>query len=175
MTYLDWLKNQVEYFDGYSHNILLDKLYAMSYTPILERDKNRYDDGVALRDDFFSEVDPDQNVIDSPCSFLEFLIGLARRMNYIYAMPDEDRTQDCFWMMINNLGINFSDVMFKRNSDLERQIVEVVGMVNNRTYREDGLGNTFPLNSPRTNQRNVEVWYQMNQYLTELMHTEGRL
>lgn len=172
-TYLDWLKSQVEYFDGPRHNSLLDKLYSIAYIPLLERDWNRYEDGIALRNEYFGGKRPDDNIIDSPCSFLEFLIALARRMNYIYAEVHEDRTQDCFWMMINNLVINFVDDIWDEECN---QIIDLaVTRVVERIYDPDGNGGLFPLANPPTNQRNVEVWYQMNQYLAELMREEGRL
>lgn len=174
MTYLDWLKNQVEYFDGPRHNQLLNKLHDLPFTPIIERDENRAYDGIHLRDEYFDEYGDDAYIIDTGCSFLEFLVALARRMNYIYARVDEDRTADCFWMLIDNLGIYYSDEIdasfFKKR---EKYVEFAVKNVNDRSYQENGRGGLFPLRHPRTNQRNVEIWYQMNQYLNELMSEEG--
>lgn len=174
-TYLDWLKSQVEYFDGPRHNLFLDQLYTLSYFPVIERDWNRYEDGIALRNEFFGGRRPDDNVLDSPCSFLEFLIALARRMNYIYADIHEDRTQDCFWMIVRNAFISdMNDDIYDAVRGADR-VDEVVDRIINRSFDEDGHGGLFPLKEPSTNQRNVEVWYQMNQYLAELMRMEGRL
>ena len=171
MMYLDWLKSQVEYFDGPKHNCLLDNLYEFAYVPTIDRDRNRYYDGIELRDEYFKEFTDDPMIIDAQCSFLEFLIALARRMNYIYARIDEDRTADCFWMLVNNLRINFDD----ESDYFIGDISAAVDAVNTRSYQQDGTGGLFPLKHPRENQRNVEVWYQMNQYLNELMVEEGRL
>lgn len=168
-TYFDWLKDQVEYFDGPKHDDLLAALHSIEYTPIMSKDENRAIDGVNLRDEYFKECGDRSQVIDGPCSFLEFLIALAQRMNYIYARMDEDRTADCFWTMLQNAGI-----LIDERYD-EEYVRVVVDDVINRTYQPDGTGGLFPLNNPRTNQRNVEVWYQMNQYLTEIMRKEGRL
>ena len=176
MTYLDWLKNQIEYFDGPSHNILLEHLYTLSFTPRINRDINRESDGIRLRDEYFVDGVDEESIIDTPCSFLEFLIGLARRMNYIYSRIDEDRTRDCFWMMIDNLELTcFDDRYLSRAPGRIRAITEAVNIVVDRTYEEDGSGGLFPLKHPRENQRNVEIWYQMQQYLNELMREEGRM
>jgi hypothetical protein len=37
-----------------------------------------------------------------------------------------------------------------------------------RQYREDGLGGFFPLNWPDKDQTQVEIWYQMQKYVTEI-------
>lgn len=168
-TYFNWLKDQVEYFDGPKHDDLLAALHAIEYIPIMSKDNNRAVDGINLRDEYFKECGDRSQVIDGPCSFLEFLIALARRMNYIYARMDEDRTADCFWTMLQNAGI-----MIDERYD-DEYIRIVVDNIINRAYHPDGSGGLFPLDNPRTNQRNVEVWYQMNQYLTEVMRKEGRL
>ncbi len=36
-----------------------------------------------------------------------------------------------------------------------------------RQYQEDGQGGFFPLAWPEQDQREVELWYQMNAYLAE--------
>lgn len=168
-TYFDWLKDQVEYFDGPKHDDLLAILHSIEYVPVIDRDIDRMIDGINLRNKYFGECGDRSQVIDSPCSFLEFLIGLAQRMNYIYAKIDEDRTADCFWSILQNAGI-YIDQEYS-----EEYILEVVDRIINRTYNVDGGGGLFPINEPRTNQRNVAVWYQMNQYLLEVMKQEGRL
>lgn len=175
MTYLEWLKSQVTYFeDSSTYHNLLEKLYSLEYIPVIDMDQNRALDGVHIRNDYFGEYGKDENIIDSPCSFLEFLLGIARRMNYIYADIHEDRTKDCFWTLIRNIGLKELNDLAK-DEYLNSTVEEVVDRVNNRTFEKDGFGGLFPLQYPRENQRNVEVWYQMNQYLAEAMTEEGRL
>lgn len=177
-TYLDWLKNIVEYFDTpIPHNALLERLYQNTFSPSMERDLNRAADGIALRDEAPRLLIPETSIdsIDSPCSFLEFLIALARRMNYIYAMPDEDRTQDCFWTLLGNLGLSDLDDRVYSPLNGDAVVDEALDAVNRRTFQQDGSGGLFPLEHPRTNQRNVEIWYQMNQYMIEVLKNEGRM
>lgn len=179
-SYFDWLKNQVEYFDTpVTHNKLFDILHSIGYVPVMEKDQNRAEDGIHLRDVFFNTGHKDEGlIIDAPCSFLEFLVALSIRMNYIYARLDEDRTADCFWTLIINMGLgDINDQNTTKNDEPETNayIESCCCKVMDRTYKQDGRGGLFPLDNPRTNQRNVEVWYQMNQYLTEVMRKEGRL
>jgi len=37
-----------------------------------------------------------------------------------------------------------------------------------RDYHADGRGGFFPLTNPDTDQTKVEIWYQMNAYVTEM-------
>lgn len=182
MTYFEWLRNQVTYFDGPSYDYLLDELHQRRFIPRIERDENRAADGVALRDEYryelglFAETD-DAFLVDSPCSILEFLVGMARRMNFVYARTDEDRTQDCFWMMMRNLGLETftDDICDEFPENANNAIACAIHVINDRAFGKDGSNGPFLLNTPRTNQRNVEYWYQMQQYVGELMKAEGRI
>lgn len=174
--YFIWLKSQIEYFDDAgNHDFLLKRLYNKEYYALMDRDQNRLDDGLALRDEYYNYFSTDDGmVIDTPCSVLEFLVALARRMNYIYARVDEDCTEDMFWLMLENIDLSEmeDEVYFDFGGDVF--VDEKIDMVLDRAYDDAGNGNIFPLKNPRTNQRNVEIWYQMNQYLNEKMEWEGR-
>lgn len=179
MTYFGWLKTLVEYFDTpIPHMQLFRRLHQNTFIPVIERDQNRADDGIALRDEAPKLLVPEETIstIDSPCSFLEFLIALARRMNYIYARPDEDRTQDCFWTLLRNLGLDeLDDSQYSYLGVADEMVDAAVSRVNDRTFETNGYGGLFPLEHPRMNQRNVEIWYQMNQYMIEVLKNEGRM
>lgn len=174
MTYFEWLEHQVTYFCAPStnHN-LLRKLHSLTYVPFIDRDKNRAIDGINIRNEYFGEYGQDSTIIDTPCSFLEFLIALARRMDYIYGDVHEDRTRDCFWTLLRNMGVIELDDSVDEEY-LNQMVEEAVDRVINRTFETNGEGSLFPLQNPREDQRNVEVWYQMNQYLAEAMEAEGR-
>lgn len=170
--YLNWLKDKVERFDDRgNHEFLFRKLYVTAVYSVIKADANREADGIALRDEY-SGYNPE--AIDGPCSFLEFLIALAKRMNYIYARVDEDCFQDMFWLLLENLEISLSDEEYiEAGGDI--YVDERIHAVLDRTFDINGVGGLFPLKHPRQNQRRIEIWYQMNQYLTEVMKDEGRL
>lgn len=176
MSYFDWLKSQVEYFtDRGTHEFLFRRLHDREFYAVLENDNNRISDAMRLRDEYFGREEPMEVFIDGPCSMLEFLVALARRMSFIYSLPDEDRTADCFWTMINNLfGIDLPDKCWLASRD-EYLFDKNIDVFLQRQYYNNGFGGLFPLDNPRGNQRNVEIWYQMNQYLNEVMMKEGRV
>lgn len=170
-TYFEWLADKVTYFDGPDHDDLLYLLHTIPYVAVISKDEDRAIDGLNLRNEYLEKYGGSIGLDNTPCTFLEFLVALAIRMNFIYARLDEDRTADCFWTMLQNAGImKYEDYEF--SEDYIRGAVERVIY---RTYEQNGEGGLFPINEPRANQRNVEVWYQMNQYLTEAMRKNGRL
>lgn len=140
---------------------LLYQLHNMPFYSLIPNDDNRGMDGLQLRN-LYEEaegyiVDFDDDV---PCTLLEMLIALAERMAYIiYDSENEEEynTASCFWLFIRNLnltpesGTNIS----KLNDLLERR------------YAENGDGGLFPLRRPITNQREIEIWYQMMYYIEE--------
>lgn len=177
-TYFEWLKNTVDPFVGRGHHDrLFNTLHSMAYVPIMELDRNREIDGVGLRDIYSRGYGIDKSesdeIVDSPCSVLEFLIALAHRMDYIYSPTDRRYLSDLFWEILHNIDLDYeatTDDIFERNPEtLQYQVYSAIDMVQNRTYAPDGTGGLFPLNNPKEDQRNVEIWYQMNQYLVEKM------
>jgi hypothetical protein len=99
---------------------------------------------------------------------LEFLIGLAGRMAFI--MGEEGNplhTGYYFWQMIENLRLGkLSDDRFDElNGSFFTQ--EAVDRVLYRTYDRNGRGGLFPLKNPEKDQRGVEIWYQMQEWLLE--------
>lgn len=177
-TYFEWLKNTVDSFVGRGqHEHFFNILHSMAYIPILDLDRNREVDGVGLRDIYLRgygiDVSESDVVIDSPCSVLEFLVALAERMDYIYSPSERRCVADLFWEIMGNIGLNYqttTDNDFQKDPQTFHEMVEsAIDMVQNRTYQPNGTENLFPLRNPEEDQRNVEVWYQMNRYLVERM------
>lgn len=177
-TYFDWLKNTVDPFVGRgTHDRFFSILHSMAYVPIMELDNNREMDGIGLRDIYCRGYGLDSLgsdlVIDSPCSVLEFLVALANRMDYIYSPTEKRYLSELFWEILNNVGIYYqttTDDCFERDPlKFQTHIQKTIDTIMDRTYRPDGTGNLFPLKNPKEDQRNVEIWYQMNQYLIEKM------
>lgn len=177
-TYFEWLKNIVDPFvyRG-NHEHFFEILHSMTYVPVLDLDHNREMDGVGLRDIYVRGYGIDCSeiglVLDSPCSVLEFLVALAQRMDYIYSSTDRRYFSELFWEILHNIGLDWqttTDNDFERDPEaFQDRIYSAIDMVQNRTYEPDGIGNLFPLRNPKEDQRNVEIWYQMNQYLIEKM------
>lgn len=175
-TYFEWLTSMVDPFtERGNHNHFFSILHNMTYIPMIELDNNRVSDGIGLRELYARNYDirvDGEILIDSPCSMLEFLVALASRMNYIYSQTNENCTSEMFWDMMGNIGFSYYDTTdnsFAARPEMNSELENAIEMVVYRRYSPNGEGNLFLLKNPKHDQRNVEVWYQMNQYLIEKM------
>lgn len=143
---------------------LLRKLFCIEFAWVVARDDNRAEDGRELRFEWAqlenSEIDPDWATLG--CSFLEMLIGLARRLDF----QTEQGVEYWFWHLIGNMGLlGHND----RSRFLEEDIEDRINAIMFRTYDPDGNGGLFPLRQTDRDQRQVEIWYQLNEYLLQDM------
>lgn len=142
---------------------LLRILYTKEFVWIIPNDDNRVEDGRDLRHEFmddmkYDDIDPDWMALG--CSFLEMMIALSRRLSF--EVGGEPR--EWFFELLENLGLyDYND-----NREFSREEVdEVLDAVIWRTYAYDGTGGLFPLREPGEDQREVEIWYQLNAYVME--------
>jgi len=167
--YLTWLHRQLEpdtqRNPARSHWLLCVQLYKVEFSWFIPNDDNRLYDGLDLRQRFVDEEeggDVDGMWLSEPCSFLEMVVALAGRMDFETQMG----TDYWFWRLMDNLDLRrYVDEMF--NDQVQIEIDELIRGVVNRTYRADGSEGLFPLRHPGHDQREVEIWYQMSQYLME--------
>lgn len=165
--YFRWLYSQVSNVKlrnpSRTYWSLLKLLHTKEFVWIVPNDDNRLEDGRLLRVEFvetndIQDVDP--NWKDLGCSMLEMLIGLSRRLWFEDDLPADE----WFWHLLENLGLNgFTD----RGGWDEQDVDEVLNVVIWRLYEPDGRGGLFPLMDPHEDQREVELWYQMSEYLLE--------
>lgn len=174
-NYLEWLRGLV---DGWSpdHDIFFDVLWGTEFIVEHPDDWNRVDDGLLLRQYFCIETaHPDLGLV-GPCSVLELLIGLAKRLNeatYDYEKPNQ--IAHWFWVMIENLGFQRAELCnlevlgtYELNVTLSRFM--------ERKYQKNGSeGGLFPISgksvtcSTVTNGQDVtSLWQQMQNYLMEI-------
>lgn len=152
-----------------NYNELLSRLHSVPFEVLVERDSNRASDGVYLRYSFCRkagyDLDIAEFVLDGPCTVLEMMVALAKRMeeDILWDPTYGNRTPVWFWEMIENLGLDdccdgeFDKEKFDRTIDI----------LLSRSYFSDGFGGLFPLKIAKYDQRRVEIWYQMQQYLAE--------
>lgn len=159
--YLSWLHAQVEsvkqpHMSQHQVWTLLRQLYQKEFVWLVPNDDNRVADGLALRPEFFAEsgLEFEESWSILGCSFLEMLVGLTRRLEFEVGTP----AGDWFWELIFNLQL-------KRMSQARRD--EALNIVIWRRYEPDGRGGLFPLKHPTKDQRDVEIWYQLNAYILE--------
>lgn len=154
---------------------LFSILLETEFYPVVERDINRGKDGLQLRYDY-----ADQNglyrdfwVDDLPdyCSVLEMLVALAISWDndIVFGHKSGQRIGLWFWEMLQNLGIA-EETDFDFN---DSYINMCLNTFINRDYGYDGVGGLFPLHDPPCDQRECEIWYQMNYYIMERYPING--
>jgi len=155
--YYLWLESLVS--DG-NHYRLLRYLYEQPYRWQFTLDENRSAGGLNLRSRFAFDNGIDVlDVGEGPCSVLEMMIALADRMTEV--LPYE--IKDGFWVMIRNLHLDqFDDSNFD-----EGQINYILNVWLDRTYDSSGNGSLFPLKRYLGDCRRLDVWSQMNAWVSE--------
>lgn len=146
---------------------LLRQLHKKEFVWLIANDDNRVEDGKDLRIAFLDEVreSATSEWLSMGCSMLEMLIALSARL--AYESEDDKETDDWFWELMRNIGLHeYADLYFKNVFTLEL-VNEALDRVIKRQYDETGYGGLFPLTFPRSDQRKVELWYQMSSYLLE--------
>ena len=170
--YFNWLCVKIgldRNIPGRNYTELISSLHKEIFRPKLDMDRNRSMDGLQLRTEFITEHGPLGSATNrGPCSMLEFLIAISKRMSFL--MYDESRrfrTEFFFWRLIDNLGLSkvTDENWYQMNGEFF--VEDAVYRINDRMYLADGSGGIFPLKHPEQDQRKVEIWYQMNAWLME--------
>lgn len=165
--YLRWLYSQVasvRYRNPYrTYWSLARQLYITEFVWFVPNDDNRVEDGRNLRNEFLTEH-PEAPVNDewvhAPCSMLEMLIALSRRLSF----EAEGEPRAWFWHLLRNIDLHEVN---DGDPYPEEDVTDVLNTVIFRQYRPDGHGGLFPLEDAHADQRQVELWYQMAAYLLQ--------
>ena len=172
--YFQWLCDQVHIEQDFvSYRLLARDLHRRPFIYSVDHDENRAGDGLELREDYMRDSGyPGYADIWGECSVFEMIVALARRMDFETSDPYDlgdtnDRMAFWFWDIMDNLGLTkFSDdVYIEEDGDI--MVDYIVDQLLNRNYDPDGYGGMFPLEKNVEDQRSVEIWNQMNAYLSE--------
>ena len=162
--YFDFLCRIVGREDEYGK--LLNDLHQIEFYSLVPHDDNRAEDGKQIRERFMDEEGLhalSQSDLGE-CTVLEMLIGLSFRLEFETAQSCWEKTPDeWFWILIDNLDLTHCN-------DGRYSLAEVTKNVLNflsRHYNSNGDGGLFPLNTSKRDQRRVEIWYQMSDYILE--------
>lgn len=164
--YGKWLLWRVGFFDkGYSK--LMKILHGTHFFFLLEMDENRSLDGVYLRGEYFDDIGLEEGLFSEDCSVLEMLVALALRMNDEYlGDPKDPRPGDIFMELIRNLGLGKYDNSRLYPSSMS-EIQLILDRWMNRDFKRNGEGSIFPLKKSKKDQRKIEIWEQMQAYISE--------
>jgi hypothetical protein len=126
-------------------------------------DDNRAEDGKDLRYEFIREKKldvEDRDWLEQGCCMLELFLGLSRRL----AFETSAEPVEWFWELMENLDLSkYNDQAYIP----EKEVDDILDRVIWRTYRRNGHGGLFPLQRTKNNQREVELWYQLSEYVLE--------
>lgn len=161
--YKDWLLWRV-HFSRKTHGRLIEYLHSTDFRWSVAHDENRAGDGTWYREEFFKNCSLEEGKFKKPCSVLEMLVGLSIRMNNDFVGdPAEEKPDIIFWEMICNLKLDQFD-----NDHFDSEMVdEIVQDWLDREFAYDGEGSIFPIKNPFRDQREIEIWSQMNDYIEE--------
>lgn len=164
--YYVWLLKLIKVDEHPGYTKLLRYLKLKEFYWTVPNDKNRADDGKELRYDFLRENGLLSSDIweEEPCSVLEMLIALARRISDDIVPDFGEDTAYWFWRLLDNLGVTlFSDNCYKSDT-----IEAVVSLFLDRKYGKDGSGGLFCLKKCHNKDcRRLELWYQMQFWIAE--------
>ena len=141
------------------YDMLFEQLHETAFIFILPFDSNREGDGLYLR--------KRMGIRDRrQCSVLEMLVAFSDRAFKEYFAGCVDTAADVFWIMLHNLGLDgFADNVY---DDVE--VAEILDTWLNRRFDANGNGSIFPLRRTNRDQRDVEIWSQMNEYVNQFMY-----
>lgn len=173
-TYFAYLCELVRINDEhYSYYLLAQELHNITFYSMIPHDENRAVDGIMLRNRFIQDSSfiNYESIEEKPCTFFEFLIGLAIRMAFILEDSDDDeKIPTYFHELLENCGLDLAcdeAYMEGYGRDYVQNIVE---RILSRKYKKDGTGGLFPIHTwikKDKDQRKVEIWYQMARYLID--------
>lgn len=169
--YYAWLVDKLDLGDqavfpkgpyGTTLGMILFQLHEIVFTSPIEGDANRVQDGLALRNEYWNQVmdaadpvGPLYPFFERQASCLEVLIALCIRMEFIregsigrYFTP----------LVMHNLKLHPTDGDYN-----DRVICKWL----NRDIKPNGEGGIYPMKFNQADQTNLELWYQMQQYMAE--------
>ena len=166
--YFEWLYRQVrpEGEARVPYMTVAALAHRVEFDYSVPNDGNRASEGKDLRYEFLesSEVSlgPDREWLRLDASLLEVIVALARRCDFAVDLGADG----WFDIFMKNLDLwRYNDALWVKSN--ESKVQRILEKVNNRTYSARGKGGLFPLKTTAHDQREVELWYQMSEYMAE--------
>jgi hypothetical protein len=162
--YLNWLILQVGNETVDDIHPVCTQMHQKGFVWFVANDDNRLQDGLDLRLEFLYETGknaPNEALRTVHVSVLEVLVALSRRMEFAL----DGNAFDWAWVLMQNLGLDkFRGRLTPRKRD---QVDEILEALIWRNYDADGQGGFFPLAWPNEDQTKIEIWYQLQNWISE--------
>ena len=148
-----------------NYQLLLRDLDNKPFIVVHPLDKNRELDGHFLREDYLAEMGRDpRDIWEDTSSVLEVLVSMSIRIETeITGELGNDHIEKWFWVMIKNLGLDF----YTDDNYNSREVDNILDIWLCRKFKSNGHGSIFPLKKVTQDQRDLDIWYQMQLYLNE--------
>lgn len=161
--YYNWLIKKIHIPNEKSYLDLFERMHNVEFIWTVPNDDNRVQDGIDLRDEFLNiRGGGELNLGGATC--LEVLIALSRRMAFI--ADGGHRSHQWAWVLLKNLRLHrFSDPLTPERMN---RVDEILHNLVWRNYHADGRGGFFPLQNPEVDQSKIEIWHQLNAYVSEM-------
>lgn len=167
--YFNWLYEKIRPMDNdqlLPYTMVCTLAHRIIFDWSVPNDDNRAAEGKELRYEFEEELGiprpRDTEWMGLDASVLEMMVALARRCDFIVELG----VPGWFDLFMHNLVFQrYSDACWSDMS--EDHVSRALRKVNLRTYSRTGQGGLFPLKKTPNDQRKVELWYQMSEYMAE--------
>lgn len=159
-SYFDELYALSQIDDNY--HVVMMKLFETEFYSLVDHDENREKDGLEIREELGGEL-------SGPARLLEVLLGICKRMDFNLCDSESERVpwKDSFEEIFENLGLDeLTDEGFC-SSWMPEKLDKIVKNLLDRKYKKNGIGGFFPVKRCKADQREIEIWYQMQQYIIE--------
>lgn len=177
MTYFDFLIQKISpnQTQARRYSVLLKLLFNEPFSYSYDMDANRYDDGLALRNNYIYHMkdeyglsnedldELDRWVQSIKCSWLEAMVALAIKCEDIMSEPEINHTSKWFWGMIDSMGL--SDQIDEK-IDIG-YVSETLMKIYHHDYSPDGYGGMFYVPGTNIDMRHEEIWTQAMGYLNQ--------
>lgn len=176
-SYFEWLESftidetQNEY-QRPEYHLLIRKLWQIPYYGRIGNDKNREIDGLDLRTRYNSILAknsgindkqmPDIHALFGECRVLEMLIALSMHMyDMMQDMGIYNSVSRWFWEILRNIGLDWLDDDCYIDENGDDFVTKVINDILEGVGRKNKPGGWFWVKG----WQNLEVWYQMHEYL----------
>lgn len=169
--YRDWLYNQInpERETGTEikhYREVCEHMDRVVFDFSVPNDDNRAADAKELRYEFLQEVtihsDYEVDFVRPDASLFEVIVSICRRLDFLA----ERGVNRWFRVLLENLGLDgcHDEAITPRETE---RIDQILHRLNSRRYKANGRGGLFPLSKSVPDQREMELWNQMNAYVLE--------
>lgn len=164
--YYEWLISQIEFPRTLrkSFDDVLLRLHETEFIWMISGDDNRAQDARDLRVEFKHQYSGRMKFKEF-VSVLEVMVAISRILEFVAG----GKAPQWAWRLIDNLGLDhYPDPL---NGTKTAKLDEILESLVWRTYEKNGRGGFFPLVFPREDQTKVEIWYQLNAYVREIIES----